>query len=139
MSREELLKLKESKNKSDQRRAELFLDELDKKGAIHAKYQYPIQVVRFGGDLTLIALAGEVVVDYAHRLKRELAGGNLWVAGYCNDVFGYVPSMRVLKEGGYEGGGAMRLTRLPGPFAASVEDRIVGKVHALVKEVQGAR
>ena len=55
------------------------------------------------------------------------------VAGYTNDVFGYVPSLRVLKEGGYEGGGAMRFSRLPGPFAATVEERIVAKVHAMVK------
>jgi hypothetical protein len=132
--REELLKLKESKAKNEQRRAELLLAELDKAGQIHAKYQYPIQIVRFGDDLTLIALAGEVVVDYVHRLKRELKGSTLWVAGYSNDVFGYVPSLRVLKEGGYEGGGAMRLTRLPGPFAPSVEERIIGKVHEMLSE-----
>jgi neutral ceramidase len=135
-SREELLKLKESKTKNEQRRAELLLQELDKTGAIHAKYAYPIQVVQFGGDLTMIGLAGEVVVDYVHRLQRELAGAPVWVSGYCNDVFGYVPSVRVLKEGGYEGGGAMRLTRLPGPFAATVEERIVGKVHELVKRAR---
>jgi len=135
-SREELLKLKESKTKNEQRRAELLLQELDKTGAIHAKYAYPIQVVQFGGDLTMIGLAGEVVVDYVHRLQRELPGAPVWVSGYCNDVFGYVPSVRVLKEGGYEGGGAMRLTRLPGPFAATVEERIVGKVHELVKRAR---
>ena len=93
-------------------------------------------MVQFGDDLTLVGLAGEVVVDYALRLKRELTGTTVWVAGYTNDVFGYVPSVRVLKEGGYEGGGAMRFTRLPGPFAPSVEERIVGKVHELVKQVQ---
>jgi neutral ceramidase len=135
-NREELLKLKESKAKNEQRRAELLLQELEKTGTIHAKYAYPVQVVQFGGDLTMIALAGEVVVDYAHRLQRELPGAPVWVAGYCNDVFGYVPSVRVLKEGGYEGGGAMRFTRLPGPFAATVEERIVGKVHDLVREVR---
>jgi hypothetical protein len=29
-------------------------------------------VIQFGNDLTLIVLAGEVVVDYSLRLKREL-------------------------------------------------------------------
>ena len=46
----------------------------------------------FGRDLTLVALGGEVVVDYALRLAREYPGQRLWVAGYSNDVFGYVPS-----------------------------------------------
>jgi hypothetical protein len=134
--RDELLKLKESQDPRDRRRAERFLDELDKTGRIRSTYEYPIQVVRFGDDLMLLALAGEVVVDYALRFKRELADTPLWVAGYSNDVFGYVPSLRVLKEGGYEAGGAMRFTRLPGPFAPSVEERIVGKVHELVKRVR---
>jgi neutral ceramidase len=84
----------------------------------------------------MVALAGEVVVDYSLRLKRELTGPPLWVAGYSNDVFGYVPSARVLHEGGYEGGGAMLYTPLPGPFAPSVEELVVGKVHELMNRVR---
>jgi hypothetical protein len=138
-SREEWLKLKESTNKTDQRRAAHFLQQLDKTGQLNATYDYPIQVVQFGKDLTLVALAGEVVVDYSLRLKRELAGSSaVWIAGYSNDVFGYVPSVRVLKEGGYEGGGAMRFTLLPGPFAPSVEERIIGKVHELTAKVRNS-
>lgn len=136
--RDALLELKQSTNPFDQKKAKLLLDELEKTGRIKATYTYPIQVVQFGGDLTLIALAGEVVVDYALRLQRELAGQPLWVAAYSNDVFGYVPSVRVLKEGGYEGGGAMRYSRLPGPFAPSVEERIVTAVHQLVRKVRAA-
>ena len=84
----------------------------------------------------MVALAGEVVVDYSLRLKAELAGRALWVAGYSNDVFGYMPSLRVLREGGYEGVGAMRYTELPGPFAASVEKRVIDKVYELVNKVR---
>jgi hypothetical protein len=63
-------------------------------------------VIQFGSDLTLVALGSEVVVDYSLRLKRELAGGPaVWIAGYCNAYFGYIPSNRVLKEGGYEADG----------------------------------
>jgi neutral ceramidase len=134
--RDELLKLKESRDRYDRKRAELLLEELEKNGRIRSTYAYPLQVVRLGGDLLLVGLAGEAVVDYSLRLKKELAGSPVWVAGYCNDVFGYVPSLRVLKEGGYEGGGAMRYTRLAGPFAPTVEERIVGMVHELVKRVR---
>jgi hypothetical protein len=136
--RDDLLKQAESADQFERRKARVLLDELEKTGRIKSTYAYPVQVVQFGGDLTLVALAGEVVVDYALRLKRELAAGpTLWVAGYTNDVFGYVPSLRVLKEGGYEGVGAMRMTRFPGPFAPSVEERIVGKVHELVRQARG--
>ena len=71
-------------------------------------------------------------------MKRESSGTTLWVVAYCNDVFGYVPSVRVLREGGYEAGGAMRFTRFPGPFAPSVEERIISKSHELVRRVRGA-
>jgi neutral ceramidase len=135
-TRDELMKLRESQDKYERRKAELYLEEIEKKGSIRSTYNYPIQVVQFGADLTLIALAGETVVDYALRLKRELPGTPLWVAGYSNDVFGYVPSVRVLKEGGYEAGGAFRFSLIPGPFAPSVEERIVGTVHELVRRVR---
>jgi len=135
-TRDTLQEQAKSNNRYERQHAEFLLAELDRNGAIQTTYPYPIQVVQFGGDLTLVALAGEVVVDYALRLKQELAGPVVWVAGYCNDVFGYVPSVRVLTEGGYEGGGAMRYTPLPGPFAPSVEQRIVKTVHELAHQVR---
>ena len=135
-SRRQLEKEAKSTNKYERRHAEALLEELEQKGRLRTTYPYLVQVVQFGNDLTMVALAGEVVVDYSLRLKDELAGPLLWVAGYCNDVFGYLPSVRVLKEGGYEGGGAMRYTELPGPFAPSVEKRVVDKVHELVDRVR---
>lgn len=125
-----------SSNKYEQRHAEALLRQLDETGEIRQTYPYLVQAVNFGDDLLMIALAGEVVVDYSHRFKLELRGAPVWVAGYSNDVFGYVPSLRVLQEGGYEGGGAMRYTTLPGPFAPTVEKLIVEKVHQLVEEVR---
>ena len=133
--RDQLEEQTKSKDKYDRRHAEVLLKELEQTGKIRTTYPYLVQVVRFGDDLTMVALAGEVVVDYSLRLKSELPGPAVWVAGYSNDVFGYVPSVRVLREGGYEGGGAMRYTELPGPFAPSIEERIVGKVHEMVEKV----
>ncbi len=106
------------------RHARLTLDVLDREGKLPAVQPDPLQVWTFGRDLTLIALGGEVVVDYVLRLRRDYPDRHLWVAGYSNDVFGYVPSLRVLKEGGYEGGDAMIYYGRPGPFAPPVEDLI---------------
>jgi hypothetical protein len=130
-SREQLEQEAKSDNKYERRHAQVLLEELEQNGTIRTTYPYLVQVVRFGNDLTMVALAGEVVVDYSLRLKSELPGRAVWVAAYSNDVFGYAPSLRVLREGGYEGGGAMRYTNLPGPFAPSIEERIVSKVHEL--------
>ena len=135
-SRSELESQAKSSNKYERRHAEALLRELDENGEIRATYPYLIQAVNFGDDLLMIAMAGEVVVDYSLRFKLELRGSPVWVAGYSNDVFGYVPSLRVLQEGGYEGGGAMRYTTLPGPFAPTVEKRIVEKVHQLAEQVR---
>jgi neutral ceramidase len=97
--------------------------------------QYPIQAVRFGNGLVLLALAGEVVVDYAIRAKKEYPNVNLIVAGYSNDVMSYIPSVRVLKEGGYEAVDAMIYYEQPGPYTDQVEDRIFGAIHKVMAEV----
>ena len=104
---------------------------MERDGRLPAAQRDPIQVWEFGG-FTLVALGGEVVVDYALRLAREYPGRRMWVAGYSNDVFGYVPSLRVLREGGYEGGDAMIYYARPGPFNEQVEELIVGKVQQLI-------
>ncbi len=135
-TKEQLEQQAKSTNKYERRHAEVLLEELKQNGAIRTTYPYLVQVVRFGDDLTMVALAGEVVVDYSLRLKSELPGRAVWVAGYSNDVFGYIPSVRVLTEGGYEAGDAMRYTDLPGPFAPSVEERIVTMVHELAQSPQ---
>jgi hypothetical protein len=133
-SRAQLEKESQSNNKWERQHAEVLLKELEEAGKLRTTYPIPVQVVRFGEDLILAALPGEVVVDYSLRLKAELTEPAVWVAGYSNDVFGYLPSLKVLKEGGYEGGGAMRYTSLPGAFAPSVEKLVVDKVHELVRK-----
>lgn len=109
-------------------------------GTLIKSYDFPTQVVRFGDDLLLVALAGETVVDYSLRLKRELAGETpLWVTGYSNDVFAYVPSKRVLLEGGYEAERALSYSSwpvFPAPFQPNVEDKIIGKVRELLAKTQ---
>lgn len=124
-----------SKDKYDARHAQFLLDVLANDGKLPVSYPVPVQVFRFGNEMTLAAIGGEVVVDYSLRLKKELAaltGGNpIWVAGYSNDVMTYIPSKRVLIEGGYEGGGAMRYARStihPAPWEVGIEDKLVGEI-----------
>ena len=128
----ELEKLAAGTDEPGSGHARRLLKELKETGKIRSTYDYPVQLVQFGQDWTVIALSGEVVVDYSLRLEKQLAPANVMVAGYSNDVFGYVPSLRVLQEGGYEAGGAMLWGSLPGPFAADVEDKIIDKVLELV-------
>ena len=125
----------QSANRFVASRAEALLARLDKDGSLAGTYPYPISVWQIGNDVTFVALGGEVVVDYALRLKRELSGPRTWVASYTNDVMAYIPSLRVLKEGGYEGGGSMVYYGLPSPWKPDVEKLIVAEVHRQVKSL----
>jgi neutral ceramidase len=119
-----------------QRYAQRFLDLLARGEPLETTHSAPVQVLRFGNALTLVGLGGEVVADYALRLKRELPAERLWVAGYCNDVFAYVPSMRILIEGGYEADASLIYYGLPTRFAPAVEDTLVHKVLELVERTE---
>ena len=46
----------------------------------------------------------------------------------------YIPSRRVLGEGGYEGGGAMVYYGLPSVWAPNVEDLILAEVTRQVRQ-----
>jgi neutral ceramidase len=121
-------------NKFFQRRAMLMLEAYNK-GWDVSKLNYPIQAVRFGNDLTILALSGEVVVDYSLKTKKLFAAENIYVAGYCNEVICYIPSKRVLKEGGYEADESMVYYGMPGPFADDVEERIFIGIKQALKTV----
>lgn len=123
-----------SKTHAVQMRAKRMLEHLAK-GKIPDRYShYPVQVWRFGDQLTWVALGGEVVIDYNRRIKKELAGTvHLWVTGYANDVMAYIPSVRVLKEGGYEADSSQIYYGMPTEWAPEIEDRIIVKVGQLAK------
>jgi neutral ceramidase len=138
-TRDELLRRMEDKsdaNASGRRHAQYMISIIDRDGKLPDRYPYPVQVWKFGKDLSLIALGGEVVVDYSLRLKAQHGWNNTWVAGYSNDVFAYIPSRRVLVEGGYEGGGAMIPYGQPGPFGSAVEELIVEQVNDLMQDTR---
>lgn len=134
-SREKLIMDSMSTSKYEANRAKLLLKKLEAKGSLRGDYPYPIQAWRLGSEVTWVAMGGEVVVDYALRLKKEI-GPKTWVMGYANDVMAYIPSARVLKEGGYEGGGAMLYYGLPSIWGANVEELIVDNVRQIVEQTK---
>jgi hypothetical protein len=101
-SREELVKLAANRRSPQTWGAAEMLAALDRGEKLPGHYTCPLTVWQFGNDLTLVGLSGEVVVDYVTMLEKALGPNRLWIAAYCNDVFGYLPSARVQAEGGYE-------------------------------------
>ncbi|MHB8736690.1 MAG: neutral/alkaline non-lysosomal ceramidase N-terminal domain-containing protein [Terriglobales bacterium] len=136
---EELQRQAASSNRYEAQRAKLLLAQLDARQPLSPTYPYPVQLWRLGPKLLFVTLGGEVVVDYALRLKAELGRQRTWVAAYTNDVMAYIPSRRVLAEGGYEGGGAMVYYGLPAIWAPEVESLIVRQVHCHLEAVDAAQ
>jgi hypothetical protein len=100
-------------------------------------YPYPVQLWRIG-DLPVFSLGGEVVIEYSLKLK-ELFGQNIFVMGYCNDVMAYIPSDRILKEGGYEGETSMAAFGLPSPWKKNVEKLIIDESVRLAGQLNVAQ
>ena len=95
-------------------------------------YTAPITVWQFGDSLTLVGIPGEVVVDFMTMTERALGPLRLWVAGYCNDVFGYLVSARVIEEGGYETRGTYH--GAAGFFSREAEKVVVKKIVELARK-----
>lgn len=112
--------------------ASVQLARLDRGEPLQSQLDYSAQAWRFGDDLLMVFLPGEVVVDYVLRLKKEFDPGRIWVTAYANDVPCYIPSERILREGGYEGGGAMVYYARPTRLRPGVEQIILDGVHRVV-------
>ncbi|HEX5497790.1 MAG TPA: hypothetical protein VFX03_01130, partial [Thermomicrobiales bacterium] len=109
--------------------AQVQLARLDRGEKLQQTLAYPVESWTFGDDLAIVFLPGEVVVDYSLRLKSELDRSRLWINSYANDAPWYIPSERVLKEGGYEGAVAMTYYDRPTRFKPGLEQQIVDAVH----------
>ena len=131
-------KLKEMQNSGsahERNFANTWLELLSRKDRIPETYPAPVHLWTFGKDLGWVFMGGEVVVDYQIRLEKELSQfDNVWVAGYVDDVFAYVASERVSREGGYEVDGSMLYYGQPGRWDWGTEDQIVDRVLQMTKQ-----
>lgn len=135
-SREQLTEQFASDNIYEKMRAQMLMEAVDAGRPLSESYKYPIQSWQFDDGLKWVFLGGEVVVDYSARIQSELLDQPVWVTAYANDVMAYIPSLRVLREGGYEGATAMVYYGLPSSWAESVEQDIIVEVNRQLKDGQ---
>ncbi len=119
--------------------ARRFLAIWDREGALPQTFAYPITAWTFGDDLAMVFLPGEVTIDYALRLKRELAGSRLWVTAYANGMPCYIASKRMLDEGGYEVDSSMVSYGKPTRLAPEAEDTIVHATRSILPAAYGGQ
>jgi hypothetical protein len=139
-SRSELETRLNDTDKFVRRHAADQLEKLRRDGHSPREYRYNLQAVQLGDTVTMVALAGEVVVGYALQLKQRLGADATWPVAYANDVFAYIPTREILAEGGYEADRSQIYYGMPGPWAAEVEATILDKAVELVTRIrQGNR
>jgi hypothetical protein len=112
--------------------AQRFLNKIKAGEKLMTSYPFPVQVWSIG-NLPLVSLGGELLVEYGIKIKQML-GEDTFVYGYSNDVMSYVPSSIVLKEGGYEGESANMVYGLPSKWQVGVESRILNEVLRLAEK-----
>jgi hypothetical protein len=136
MSDEELKKQAAGNPSYVQRYAARMLRWKESKKPFPETYPYPIQAWRLGGEQLLLTMGGEVVVDYSLRHKADF-GDQTWVFGYSNNVMAYIPSQRVLMEGGYEGQSSMYVYGMPADrWADGIESDIAKGMAKLVEQFE---
>lgn len=96
---------------------------------------YPIQVLKLG-QMSMVTLGGEVVVSYCLRLRKETGNTKLMVLGYSNDVMCYIPTRKIVEEGGYEGKDSFVYYGQPAPISVDAEELIIDRAKALLKRVK---
>lgn len=107
---------------------------IKEKGELQSHVDYPITCWKFDDRLAVVFLAGEVSVDYSVRLKNALDWRRLWLNAWSNDVPSYIPSKRLLREGGYETDFSQIYYGLPARYSPDIEDMICDAVLELVGE-----
>jgi hypothetical protein len=86
-----------------------------------------IAIWRFGERWRLIALEGEIPSAYALMLRALFPQHNVIALGYSNGVSTYIPTRRILREGGYEAEAYLFHT-YRGPLVPETEEIILGAI-----------
>ncbi len=100
-------------------------------GALAAQCPHEIQIIRFGDDLQIVFLGGEVLSEIGLHLKQELSPSTTITIAYANGLIAYVPSANAHPLGGYEVDGSHHYFRRPARFTAAIEDLIVVQTKGL--------
>jgi neutral ceramidase len=116
------------------RRAESYLRRMAAGQPLPDSIKLPLAVLRLGDDLSFVLMGGEVVVDYARRIKREFSDAHPWPIGYAYEVPCYIPSARLIKEGGYEVDSSLVYYGYYGPFRGTIDTVVFNRLNQMTGE-----
>jgi dienelactone hydrolase len=87
------------------------------------KQRYDVQAWRLG-EITIVALEGEVCADWGGMTRALATTQHAMVIAYANHCPGYIPTARIIREGGYEGDTSHMAYFLPAPFQPRMETEL---------------
>lgn len=111
-------------------------------GTIQDRLPHFIALWHLDAGTRLVAMEGEVSTEYSLLIKRLLQPCTTLTLGYTNGVCSYIPTRKMIAEGGYEAT-CNFFFHLRGNFVPEIEDIIVGQIvrieQALSQREQGER
>ncbi|WP_158560642.1 neutral/alkaline non-lysosomal ceramidase N-terminal domain-containing protein [Paenibacillus contaminans] len=97
-------------------------------GTIKDRLPHCICIWHLDDDTRLVAMEGEVSTEYSLLIKKLFGSSRTTLTlGYTNGVYSYVPTRKMIREGGYEAE-CNFFFHLRGPFVPEIEDIIVGQI-----------
>jgi hypothetical protein len=96
-------------------------------GSIKDRLPHYICVWHLDENTRLVAMEGEVSTEYSLMIKKLLSPYTTLTLGYTNGVYCYVPTRKMIGEGGYEAN-CNFFFNLRGPWVPEIEDIIIGQI-----------
>ncbi len=111
-----------------------MLEEIKDQKPIPTSHPFPLQILKLG-EYTIFNMGGEATIGYANKLKEKY-GPDIFVMAYSNDVMGYIPTEKILEEGGYEGYSSQMVYGLPNAWKPGLEEQILDAFDTLARQIQ---
>jgi hypothetical protein len=89
-----------------------------------------IQVLRLG-DIYILGLPGEILVEVGLEIKKRAGLKNLFIVTVSNDTIGYVCHCRAYEEGGYEPGSGTNLAKGAGEIMTEEAIELINRIRRI--------
>ncbi len=118
--------------KTDARRA---VEKYDR-GELAGGLPFRIKCIRLSEGLRIVCLEDEIVSAYGRQIREGLAGDTVTL-GYTGSICCYIPTARMLREGGYESHTFLS-AGICGPFREELEELITSTACRLAENTRYA-
>jgi neutral ceramidase len=98
---------------------------------IPENYRMHLTKINLNRDVQIVGLSGEVVAGIARMVKDLYPDKNTVFLGYCSYNRLYIPTSKIIEEGGYEGDYSMVYCLAPAPFVKNIDKIIKREVLSL--------